>query len=196
MNQKARISDYMKGPRAVADRELFAQIASGNEQALDVLYERYRSQVFRFLVYQTGNREAAEELLQDVFMAAWQGAEKFRGAASVKTWLLRVAYYKAASWVKAIRKIQDLEQIEDLPALSVPLDERIVQSWKTAEIQAALGQLTHAHRTAIELLFYHELTYREAAAVVDCPVGTMKSRVNHALKNLNGLLLQADVDET
>ena len=196
MNHKARITDYMKGLRPVTDRALFAQIAAGNEHALDELYERYRSQVFRFLVHQTGRREAAEELLQDVFMAAWQGAGNFRGTATVKTWLLRVAYYRAASWVKTIRKTHDLEQVENLPAPSISMDERIVRSWKAAEIHTALEQLTHAHRTAIELLFFHELTYREAAEVVGCPVGTMKSRVNHALKNLNGLLLQADVDET
>ena len=195
MNQKARVSDYMKGPRPVTDRVLFAQIASGNEQALNELYERYRSQVFRFLIHQTGDREAAEELLQDVFMAAWQGAGNFRGTATVKTWLLRVAYYRAASWVKSIRRTHDLEAASDLPAPSIPMDDRMIRSWKSAEIHLALGQLTHAHRTAIDLLFYHELTYREAAAVVGCPVGTMKSRVNHALKNLNGLLLQADVDE-
>ncbi|HUF37730.1 MAG TPA: sigma-70 family RNA polymerase sigma factor [Anaerolineales bacterium] len=196
LNQEARFSDYIHAVQALSDRDLFAQIAAGDEIALDELYHRYRSQVYRFLLHQTADAQAAQELIQDVFLAAWQGAGKFRGAASVKTWLLRVAYYRAASWVKLLDKVPDGELTDAIPSAGVPLDERIVQTWQTQTIREAMAELSAEQRTAVELIFYHELTYKEAAQVVECPVGTMKSRVNNALKNLAGHMLRIEITGT
>lgn len=195
LNQKIPSSDYINAVQALADRELFTHIAAGEEAALDELYKRYRTDVFRFLVHQTGDAEAAEELIQDVFLAAWVGSENFRGEAAVKTWLLRVAYYRAATWVKNLARSKDVALAESLPAGGVPLDQRIVQSWQTETIRRAMAELSRDHRTAVELIFYHELTYKEAAEVVSCPVGTMKSRVSHALKLLGGHLVRADLED-
>lgn len=194
LNRKAHSDDYIHTVQALSDRELFAHIAAGEEAALDELYQRYRSQVYRFLVHRTANPQAAEELVQEVFLAAWQGAGRFRGGATVKTWLLRVAYYRSATWIKTSIRPGDLELSDGIAAAGNSLEDGVVQDAQTAAIRAGMAELSDDHRTAIELIFYHELTYREAARVVDCPVGTMKSRVSHAIKLLGGHLIRADVE--
>ncbi len=194
LNQKSRYSDYILTVQALSDRELFAHIAAGEEAALDELYNRYRSQVYRFLVHRTGNDQAAEELIQEVFLAAWRGAAGFRGSASVKTWLLRVAYYQAATWVKSLSRSRDLDLSEAIPAAAPALDDRMHQTWLNDTIHLAMAELSTDHRTAVELIFYHELTYREAARVVDCPVGTMKSRVSYAIRILGGYLKRTELE--
>lgn len=195
LNQEAGRPDYITTDGSLPDHELFRRIASGDEPALAVLYNRYQRELLRFLVYRTGDEAAAEELLQDVFVAAWQRAGTFRGSASVKTWLLRVAYYRAATWVSQKRRALVTDELDEQAVLDAPvLDRRMDAAWESEQLAGALALLSENHRTALELVFYHELTYREAAEVVGCPVGTMKSRVSHALAQVNGLLRKAGMD--
>ena len=195
LNQKTPYKDYIHTLDSLSDDALFTHIAAGEEAALDELYKRYRTPVYRFLVHQTGDAQAAEELVQDVFVAAWHGAGRFRGNAAVKTWLLRVAYYRASTWVKTIRKSVDVTLVDSLPSGSLPLDDLMIRTWQTEIVRTAMAELSSDHRTAVELIFYHELTYKEAARVVGCPVGTMKSRVSHAVKLLGGHLVRGELEE-
>jgi len=195
LNQKAHPGDYMN-TGSLTDRELFTRIAAGDEDALGALYQRYHLDVYRFALSRIQDEPGAEEILQDVFVAAWQRAGSFRGTASVKTWLLRVTYYRAATWLNTRRETVALEHAEQVPARAVHLDERIEKSWQSDQVRESLAALTEKHRTALELIFFFELSYREAARVVGCPVGTMKSRVSHALDHLNGLLIKAGLDQS
>lgn len=195
LNQETRYQDYILTVKALSDRELFTHIAAGEEAALDELYKRYRSQIYRFLVHRTGSEQAAEELIQEVFLAAWQGARKFRGTAAVKTWLLRVAYYRAATWVKSVSRATDAPLAETLPFEGLLPEDKVAMDGQAEAVRAAIAELSDHHRTAVELIFYHGLTYQEAARVVDCPMGTMKSRVSHAIKLLGGRLIRDGLDK-
>ncbi len=188
LNQSVQSSDYLLNADRHSDLDLFEQITLRDENALAELYNRYRNQVFRFALYQTQDENAAEEILQDVFLAAWQRAGEFRGKSSVKTWLLRVAYYRSATWLSKLKKPVELESVDFLPSGKPGPHDAAVNSWQSEQVQRALQDLTPKHRTAIWLIFYHELTYKEAASVVECPVGTMKSRVNQALNQISRLL--------
>ena len=191
LNQSIPRSDYLLNADSHSDDDLFKQIAAGNEDALAELYQRYRSQIYRFALHQTQDENAAEEILQDVFIAAWQRAGEFRSRASVKTWLLRVAYYRSATWLSRRKDPVQLESAEILPSEKPGPDDSALTSWQSDQVQQAIMELTPKHRAAVELIFFHELTYKEAARVVDCPVGTMKSRVNQALGQITRLLLAA-----
>lgn len=189
-------SDYINRAEDFSDSELFAHIADGEQGALVELYNRYSGQVFRFLRHQLHDEQGAEEVLQDVFLAAWDRAKAFKGRSSVKTWLLRVAYYRSATWLSRRKQADSLDVIENVPS-ELPGPEKVADDrLESEQVLSAFHQLSQKHRTAIDLVFYQELTYKEAAQVAGCPVGTMKSRVSHALEQINRLMLRGNPDRT
>jgi len=174
------------------DEQLLGRLARGDSQALTALYDRHARAIFAFLCRLTGDAAAAENLLQDTFLAAWQGAATFRRRSSVRTWLFGIAHHKAGHWLRRHRPLP-LEERDDLPDPSPAVPELADAAWERERVTAALAQLPHEQRTVLELTFYHGLSCAETAEVMDCPVGTVKSRAYLARKRLARLL--ADLAE-
>lgn len=176
-----------------ADRLLVQAMARGDTRALDELYARHGRRLLAYLIGMLDNRQLAEEVLQDVMLAAWRGAAAFRGDSRVTTWLLAIARLQALS---ARRR--------RYPAV-VPLDENAVRddsgsfigverNLEARTVRAALRQLPTSQRETLELIFYHELSGPEAAAVLGVPEGTIKSRLNRAKTALRRLLRLKEAD--
>src|SRR5512136_3468781 len=85
------------------DAELLRQVAAGNEVAFAELYDLYAPSVYNYLLRLVNESAVAEEILQEVFLAIWQSAHRFREEAKVKTWLLRIALHQAVSWLRRTR---------------------------------------------------------------------------------------------
>ena len=85
------------------DAELLRQVAAGDEVAFAELYDLYAPPVYNYLLRLVNEAAVAEEILQEVFLAMWQGAHRFREEAKVKTWLLRIAHHQAVSWLRRTR---------------------------------------------------------------------------------------------
>jgi RNA polymerase sigma-70 factor (ECF subfamily) len=164
-----------------AEQALLAQVAQGKQDALVTLYQRYQRPIFVYLLRLLRDKGLAEEILQDVVVAIWQGAATFSGRSRVSTWFFGIAHRQA---VQAMRR-------RALP--HVPLDEyaEVGDEEQDAErvtfalalqvdLEAALERLSPVHREALELVLAHGFSYEEAAMITDVPVGTVKSRVNHA----------------
>ena len=92
------------------DIELIQKIAAGDEAAFSELYSRYNQPVYNFILRLLHQTPAAEDLLQDVFLAVWQGASQFRGKSTVKTWVFRIAYYQAISWLRKNKKADQIHR--------------------------------------------------------------------------------------
>jgi RNA polymerase sigma-70 factor (ECF subfamily) len=175
------------------DHQLLRQVAAGDEQAFDELYRAYHVAVYNYILHLIHEPNVAEELLQEVFLAAWQGAARFRQEAKVKTWLLNIAHNQSVSWLRRIRQVSALDDLPDLPDDGEPIEEQIVRTWTADRIRLALDRISPKHRAVIELAFVHELSYAEIAEVLDCPLGTVKSRISYALRNLNGVLKRLEI---
>ncbi len=175
------------------DRDLLRKAAQGNDSAFGDLYDRYNVPIYNYLLRLIHEQTAAEDLLQDVFVAAWQGASRFRGRASVKTWLFRIAHNQAVSWLRHNCKERPSPQTAvELPE-STPGDEfmpetQIIANWQAEQVTEALDQLSEKHRAVVELVFGHGFSYTEIAVIMKCPAGTVKSRMSYALQRLNGIL--------
>jgi RNA polymerase sigma-70 factor (ECF subfamily) len=204
LNRNALSGDYIgKGlsaqELAKADLEIVRRLAAGDENALAELYQRYSKPLFNYLHRLVRDPESAEDLLQEVFVVFWQKAATFQGRSSFKTWAFRIAHNKAVSWLRKLKPIDDVEMM-DLPSDASPEADSF-QNWQSELVHEAMQALSANHRAAIELIYVYDFTYREAAKVLDTPVGTVKSRVMHGLKNLGGHLSQLgissleDVDE-
>jgi len=173
--------------RPPADVDLVRQVAAGDEAAFAELYDLYAPPVYNYLLRLVNEPPIAEEILQEVFLALWRSARGFRAEAQVKTWLLRIAHHQAVSWLRRKRAVlwsdDDLEQ-----EAAESIDDDLARSGQVDQLREALTRLSPKHRAVIELTFAHGLSYAEIAQVMNCPIGTVKSRMSYALRHMNQLL--------
>lgn len=174
------------------DRQLLQSTAKHDEEAFEELYHRYSVSIYNYLLRLTREQGVAEEILQEVFVSVWEGAGRFRGQAKVSTWLYRIAHHRAVDWLRK-RRPTLLEEDAQLPADDQPEAEAL-GSWRVDQVQAALAQLSPDHLAVLELVFFQELSYREVARIIGCPVGTVKSRVSYAKRHLSGVLRRMGFD--
>lgn len=176
------------------DRELVQQVAAGNQEAVALLYERYATPAFSLALRVVGDRESAEEIVQEAFLRVWNHARSFdpqRGRFA--SWLLSIIHNLA---------VNELRRRRSRPQSAPGADEMLVNlhesdpgpedmAWATVRrstIRAALTQLPQAQRQAIELAFFRGLTQMEIAETLGDPLGTVKTRIRLGLQKLNRLL--------
>ena len=158
-------------------------MAQGEPSALEALYHLYGGRVLSYLRGQLADEGLAEEVVQDVFLAAWHASAAFRGESKVLTWLLTIAHNRAINARR--RKRATLVALE--PRLAGTADSAVGVGSRL-DMNAALSRLPDVQRAALELVFYHGLSVVEAAAVLDGPEGTVKSRLHRAKATLRKLL--------
>jgi RNA polymerase sigma-70 factor, ECF subfamily len=190
--------DYISGmvktaacdrPRAEADIDLVRLMAAGDGMALEELYLRHGPGLLAYLVGRLGERGLAEEVLQNVMLAAWRGAPGFRGDCQVRTWLLTIARRLAINAYHRQRTSTDLpiEAARNLPDQNFPEwnpEPALDQLDEKRELLQAVSDLPDELRETLELVFFHGLSGAEAARVLGVASGTVKSRLHRAKNRL------------
>jgi RNA polymerase sigma-70 factor (ECF subfamily) len=195
-----------------SDAGLVATVAAGDPDALAELYDRYADAVYRAAFRRLGDRQLAEEVLQDTFMALWNRAELFDPRqGSLLAWLSTIARNRAVDRLRqlgrrppavplsAVLADDDHEDrgLERVLAHAVPLgsggpaDDPVAMLEDAAlrdEILGALGTIPSNERQVLELAYYEELTQTEIATRLGWPLGTVKTRTRRALLRLRGVL--------
>lgn len=190
----------------VSDDELIAAMAAGEHAALGPLYDRHHRMVFTLLVRIVGDRDVAEELLQEVFLRAWQQARSFdetRG--TVRAWLHCMAHSLALNELRRRRRrpqvqgctVRDGEDESDPytgfvdPAPDPAADA--CSAVRNSAVAAALGEIPPAQRQVLTL-YAAGFSQSEIAARLGEPLGTIKSRMRRGLGHLREALTSAGVD--
>jgi RNA polymerase sigma-70 factor (ECF subfamily) len=177
---------------ASSDEMLVERIAAGDKLAMQVLFARYRTPVYRWLYRFVGNETAAEDLLSDVFFDVWQQAGRFEGRSAVTTWLLSIARFKALSARRRRTHAELDETIETTVADSADNAEVALEKKHQGEVlRGAMTKLSPEHREIIDLVYYHEKSVDDAAQVLGIPSATVKTRMFYARKKLAELVQQA-----
>jgi RNA polymerase sigma factor (sigma-70 family) len=176
------------------DRELLHGISRGEERAFEELYRSYHPRLVRFLSNLTRRPQLVEEVLNDTMIAVWEKPDSFRGASKVSTWVFAIAYRKA---MKALRRLD--EPVEDTSRNAVPSDDpgpdqNLWHVERTRLILAAMQDLSADQRTSVDLTYFHEMSYREIAEIMHCPVDTVKTRMFHARRRLKRLMAGEPAD--
>lgn len=192
MNREALLSDYISESRGaefdgLSDWLLLKGVAERDESAFTTLYARYNVAIYNYLVHMIYEKQVAEDLLQEVFFSVWKGAGRFRGQASVKTWIYRIAHHQTVSWLR--RNFR--REKGDLPEIRAPeLDPETIYETTSSHqrLRDAIAELSNEHREVLELAFFHGLSYAEIADIVQCPAGTVKSRMSYAKKRIISIL--------
>src|SRR5215208_4228179 len=167
---------------------------SGDE--LRELYRRYAPELFGFATSALGDRELAEEVVQDVFAQLWRHANDYdKRRASVRTWLYAIARNRIidAHRRAAVRpkRAEDERALEGAAEIDAALDQAVLR-W---QVTAALARLSPQHREVIRLAHYGGLTMREIADRAGVPLGTVKSRTSYALRSLRLILDEMEVEQ-
>lgn len=156
------------------DEDLVARVAAGDEDAFRTLYERHRERIYHVAYRVTGNAEDAEELMQETFLTLHQEAATFEGRAKLTTWLTRIVLNKSINHSKQRQGRMGL-----------------LRRWfgkpKTAAAAAApdqaqvlLDRVAPSHRAVLTLRYVQGYSYQEIARILDCPLGTAKSKLFQA----------------
>ena len=174
------------------DREIVDRLANGDLGALDGLYEHYGVMAFSIAYRITGDRTAAEDVVQEAFLGAWRNAGRYVDArGTVRTWLLSIVHHRAIDAVRRRRPTTELPEAEaPLPAvLTVPdtwaeVERRLDRD----EVGAALSTISDVQREAIELAYFGGLTQTEIAERTGVPLGTVKGRMRLGLAAMRAAL--------
>ena len=168
----------------LTDEELARRVAGGQVEVFAQLYERYYARAFRLAWGMTGERAAAEELTQEIFLRAWQKAGQFRGESSFGTWFYRLAAHCCLNARQRLtrRAHETLEAAAHLPQAGAlrQLEAGLRQQELQGEVQRALLSLKPEWRLVVILKDLEGLSYEEIAARLDCSAGTVASRLNRA----------------
>ena len=185
---------YAKSVAPVPERDwatLVQSIAAGDQSALHALYERAHRIVFTLIMRITANRETAEELTIDVFHDIWRRASGYDAAnGTVLGWIMNQARSRAIDRLRFDnRKKRNPGDGEQLlaEAAADPLDMLELRE-QAQSLRAALATLTPDERQAIEVTFFGGLTHAEAAARLNQPLGTIKTRIRSGLHKLKRTL--------
>jgi RNA polymerase sigma-70 factor (ECF subfamily) len=173
------------------DRALLQGVIAGDRQAFRRLYHRFYHRLLRFIMRITRNLETAEEGVNDVMLAVWRQAGSFQGRSQVSTWIMGIAYRKALKLAQKSRRNADRFVTTDAQVVNElsgperePMEREELQDW----LDVAMAQLSAEHRAVVEMTYFHGYSYKEIAAIMDCPVNTVKTRMFHARAGLRDIL--------
>ena len=175
------------------DAELLRQVARRDRQAFTALYRRYHPRLFGYLRRLLSDVQIVEEVVDDVMFVVWTDARRFAGNSAVSSWIFGIAYRRAMSALRSeSRHHARIERGTSPERTAAP------QPKGRDLIETALRQLSPNHRQVVELTYFFGFSYQEIAAIADCPVNTVKTRMFHARKRLRYLLpvLSGDQEDT
>ncbi len=167
---------------------LLDKVRRGDRTAFEALYRIYHPRLTRFLLRLVRRPQMVEEVLNDTLMVVWQRPDSFHGDSKLSTWIFAIAYRKA---MKALGKFDDPREDPDGPERASedqgPEDDSAAFRRRDL-LGKAMDELSPAHRAVVDLTYYHELDYNEIARILGCPVGTVKTRMFHARRQLRRLI--------
>ena len=198
--EKTLVASPERKLEADVDLTVVRRVQGGDVAAFDQLVAKYRERVVGIVYNMTSNREDAADLAQDAFIKAFQSIHRFQGQASFFTWLYRIAVNSTMSHLRKnrLRSFFSLEGISgDDPVARDVIDALtdktgVGRSAFISELQEklndAMQKLSINHRTVVTLFEIDGLSHQEIAEVMDCSVGTVRSRLHYAKQ-----LLQAEL---
>ena len=181
-----------------SDQELVRRVQAGDNDAFNILVQRYQPRILNLTSRYVSDRTAAYDITQETFIKAWRGLARFRGDSQFYTWLFRIAINTAKNYLTSASRrfeqplagsddpselsIEDLQVDYDTPEQEAQADEL------RSALNHAFTQLSEDLRVAIVLREIEGMSYEEIAHTMNCPVGTVRSRIFRAREALDQIL--------
>ncbi len=170
-------------------KRLLDKIATGDEQALADFYHLFEDRIYRYAHARLNDPFTAADILNEVMLEVWKQAARFEGRSKLSTWLLGITRYKVLDRLRQRQRQPEQQQTDERLADDGPSHDTLIASAEDAEyLRHCLEKLPEAQREVMHLAFFEDLGYRDIASLIDCPEGTVKSRVFHAKEALKRCL--------
>lgn len=183
MNEQARNTEDL-------DQELVLRVQQGDKSAFDLLVIKYQHKIVHLVNRYVKDPSEAQDVAQDTFIKAYRALGDFRGDSAFYTWLYRIAINTAKNYLLSRSRrhfdyeidVQDAEQVENAPQLKdIETPENLLMNEQiVAVIKSAIERLPEEMRIAITLREFEGMSYEEIAEAMDCPIGTVRSRIFRA----------------
>jgi RNA polymerase sigma-70 factor, ECF subfamily len=177
----------------LADEDLMQLVRQGEADAFQVVYERHATAAFSLAYRMTGTRSAAEDVVQEAFLALWRsGARYDRTRGSVRTWVLGIVHNRAIdalrrSVVRDRRRASD-EGLEERLEARERTDVEAARRDEAREVRSALRALPEEQSRVIELAYFGGFSHSEIAELLGAPIGTVKGRMRLGLEKMRAQL--------
>ena len=182
-------------PRSIsADEDLISLVHQARDsQAFATLYDRHGRTAYSLAYRMMGERQAAEDLVQEAFLKLWRAAGSYRPErGSVRSWLLAIVHNQAIDQLRSSASRRRMQEKVEASAPQFQPNEAFSESWRNAQreqIREALKTLPQEQLKVLELAYFGGYTRAEIAGLLDLPLGTVKGRMRLGLKKMRGLLL-------
>ena len=178
------------------DQVFFDLWLKGDEKGFSVLYNKYKNRVFGFLFKMTGERDVAEDLLQETFLAAYRNVFQFDRSRSFLSWLFGIAHKRTIDYFRHARVEIDHRQdaVESVGSRIDAPDDRLSNENMRQIINSAVGKLDPFQREVFMLRELGGVSFKEIAEIMNCPINTALGRMRLALKNIRKDLQKRGID--
>jgi RNA polymerase sigma-70 factor, ECF subfamily len=184
-------------PERTASRELLARACAGDTEAFCRLAEPLQARLLRQAVALAGDVSAAEDLVSETLVEGWRSLPRYNQTCRLSTWLYAILLHRyrksvrrarcrpvSLAWLPFFNTRKHEEQQANLPSPEPSPVEQLLQDETNARLRECLKQLPDKHRQVILLRFFEDASLPDMATVLGCSVGTVKSRLHHALEKL------------
>ncbi len=188
-------------PAGMLEIDLVKQARKGDFSAYDELVKRYQQRIYATIYHMTANHEDANDLAQESFIKAFQALPSFKGGSTFYTWLYRIAVNKTINFLKQRKNRQhmslndlDFNAEHDPDLMALISDKTPVREVGLTELQQKLNEallkLSEPHRMVVVLHDVQGVSHDEIAEMMDCNIGTVRSRLFYARQQLQGFLAE------
>jgi len=177
---------FRKKYTQLSDEELMQNMSKGRPKAFDELYKRYQERMYHYFYRMLGQDSSkAQDFVQDLFIKLIEKPHLFDANRKFSTWVYKIASNMCKNEYRRQNiSFFSIEEYEQLPSEAVAIPLQVDQKIFSKHLKEAIERLKPAHKLCFVLRYQEELSIKEISHIVECPEGTVKSRLHHALKHL------------
>jgi RNA polymerase sigma-70 factor (ECF subfamily) len=172
----------------LADEDLISLVGGSDAEAFATLYDRHGRAAYSLSYRMMGERQAAEDLVQDAFLKVWRGAASYRTErGSVRTWILSIVHNRGIDQLRSLASRRRTQNKVEASAPTSQPSEAFAQTWRNSQreqVREALKTLPQGQLKIVELAYFSGYTHMEIAELLGLPLGTVKGRMRLGLKKV------------
>lgn len=191
------MADNSKKYLTLADEDLISMVGDEDPDAFAALYDRHSRAAFSLGYRIMGQRQTAEDLVQEVFLKVWRSATSYRAErGSVRTWILSIVHHRGIDQLRATASRQRTKDRFEADAEKSQPSEAFAETWKNSQrdqVREALKTLPEEQLKVLELAYFSGYTHLEISELMNLPLGTVKGRMRLGLKKMRDYFDSRDV---
>ena len=183
-----RVRDRRRQHLLLADENLISFVGRGDAEAFTILYDRHGRAAFSLAYRLMGERQAAEDLVQDAFLKVWRSATSYRSKrGNVRTWILSIVHNRGIDQLRSHASRRRTQDKIEATAPRSAASEAFAETWRNSQrehVREALNTLPSDQLKVLELAYFSGYTHVQVSELLDVPLGTMKGRMRLGLKKM------------